>query len=84
MDFIRFAFIALYLLSGVTARSQQPAEADIIRKVFNDALTSYEAYHNLGWLCKNTAGRICGTGVRRKWQGSYLKNSAPLMYLPVL
>ena len=61
MDFIRFAFIALYLLSGVTARSQQPAEADIIRKVFNDALTSYEAYHNLEWLCKNTAGRICGT-----------------------
>lgn len=61
MDFIRFMVIALCLLTGIPAKSQQPAEADLIRKVFNEALTSYEAYHNLEWLCKNTAGRICGT-----------------------
>jgi len=57
---IRFATIALCLFAGITAKSQQPAEADLIRKVFNEALTSYEAYHHLEWLCKNTAGRICG------------------------
>lgn len=61
MNFIRFTVVALCLLAGIPVRSQQPAEADLIRKVFNEALTSYEAYHNLEWLCKNTAGRICGT-----------------------
>ncbi len=60
MNFIRFAAAALCLLSVIPAHSQQPAESDAIRKIFNEALTSYEAYHNLEWLCKNTAGRICG------------------------
>lgn len=61
MNLIRFTVAALCLLAGIPVKSQQPAEADLIRKVFNEALTSYEAYHNLEWLCKNTAGRICGT-----------------------
>lgn len=32
-----------------------------IRAVFDEALTSWESYSNLEWLCENTAGRICGT-----------------------
>lgn len=59
-DTIRFAATALLLLCGISAKPQQPAEADLIRRIFNEALISYESYHNLEWLCKNTAGRICG------------------------
>lgn len=58
--FFRIALAALWLAKGISTDAQQPAEADLIRKVFHEALTSYEAYHNLEWLCKNTAGRICG------------------------
>jgi hypothetical protein len=60
MNFIRFTVVALCLHAGIPAKSQQLAEADVIRKFFNEALTSYKAWHNLEWLCKNTAGRICG------------------------
>jgi hypothetical protein len=50
------------LLAGtlVTGRAQETGDSEKIRSIFNEALTSYEAYHNLEWLCKNTAGRICG------------------------
>jgi hypothetical protein len=47
-------------VSLVGTRAQEPNDADRIRSMFNDALTSYEAYHNLELLCRNTAGRICG------------------------
>ncbi|MFA6128075.1 MAG: M28 family peptidase [Bacteroidales bacterium] len=60
IDYIRFAVIVLSLLTVIQAKSQQPDESGMIRKVYNEALTSYEAYHNLEWLCKNTKGRICG------------------------
>jgi len=58
---LRIVMIAVGFLTGFHSQGQQPADADKIRSVFNEALTSYEAYHNLEWLCKNTAGRICGT-----------------------
>ncbi|MBT5424767.1 MAG: M20/M25/M40 family metallo-hydrolase, partial [Bacteroidetes bacterium] len=32
-----------------------------IEQIYHSALNSWEAYNNLEWLCKNTAGRICGT-----------------------
>lgn len=48
------------MAAGIPAHSQQFSESVQIRKLFDEALTSYEAYHNLEWLCKNTAGRICG------------------------
>jgi hypothetical protein len=60
IGFIRFAVAALLILTAIPAKSQQLQDADVIRKVFNEALTSYEAYNNLGWLCKHTRGRICG------------------------
>jgi carboxypeptidase Q len=60
IDFIRFTIMALSLIASVAAKPQQPAEGDMIRKIFNEALSSYEAYNNLEWLCKNTKGRICG------------------------
>ncbi len=60
MNLFRFVAVAMCLLSFIPARSQQPEEATVIRNIFNEALTSYEAYHNLEKLCKTTAGRICG------------------------
>ena len=60
IDFLRFAAVAMGLLCMIPAHSQQLEEAPLIRSIFNEALTSYEAYHNLEQLCKRTAGRICG------------------------
>ena len=56
----RFAVMMIGLATAFPIRAQQSADADQLKRIFNDALTSYEAYHNLEWLCKNTAGRICG------------------------
>jgi len=41
--------------------AQDKSDADVIRSLYEEALSSREAYKNLEWLCKNTAGRICGT-----------------------
>jgi carboxypeptidase Q len=57
---IRLAVTAMLLVSGIQVKSQEAGDADQIRKIFNEALISYEAYDQLEWLCKNTAGRICG------------------------
>lgn len=54
IGFIRFAVVALLISTGIPGKSQQPQDAEVIRKVFDEALTSYEAYNNLGWLCKHT------------------------------
>ena len=39
----------------------QPLPEQVVKSIFNEALTSNEAYENLRYLCKNTAGRIAGT-----------------------
>lgn len=39
----------------------QPSPEQVVNSIFNEALTSNEAYENLRYLCKNTAGRIAGT-----------------------
>jgi carboxypeptidase Q len=57
---IRLAVTVMLLVSGIQVKSQESGDADQIRKFFNEALGSYEAYGHLEWLCKNTAGRICG------------------------
>ncbi len=41
--------------------SAQDKDSLIIRKIFDAALTSRDAYDNLHWLCKNTKGRIDGS-----------------------
>ncbi|HBB93667.1 MAG: peptidase M28 [Bacteroidetes bacterium GWF2_49_14] len=55
-------FGTIILLSGslFMLPAQEAKDPDVFRSVFNEALTSYEAYHNLEWLCKNTKGRIGG------------------------
>jgi hypothetical protein len=57
---IRFVAIFLGVAAAIPMNAQQPADAEMVKRLYNDALTSYEAYDNLKWLCKNTAGRICG------------------------
>ncbi|KPK83497.1 MAG: peptidase M28 [Bacteroides sp. SM23_62_1] len=48
----------LSLLVNLYAQSQ---DSVIIRRIFDEALTSRAAYENLRYLCKNTKGRICGS-----------------------
>lgn len=56
---LKMISLAIILLTFFQTFAQQ--EKQKIDEIFNEALTSYEAYSNLEWLCKNTAGRICGT-----------------------
>ncbi|MCK5820573.1 MAG: M20/M25/M40 family metallo-hydrolase [Bacteroidales bacterium] len=53
-------FFILFLVPLVFQVHAQQDKARI-KAVFDEALTSYESYSNLKWLCENTAGRICGT-----------------------
>ena len=68
-DYISAAMkiISKYLISGliliqfaVNLRAQDP-DSLLLRKIFDEALSSDIAYENLRWLCKNTEGRIAGT-----------------------
>lgn len=52
--------LVFLMIFPVAVRAQQNDEI-IIRSIFDEALTSHEAYENLRYLCKNTAGRIAGT-----------------------
>jgi len=61
IDPIRLVMTALCMLTGVSAISQQNPDETIIKKFTDNALVSYESYDNLQWLCKHTAGRICGS-----------------------
>ncbi|MEA1897095.1 MAG: M20/M25/M40 family metallo-hydrolase [Bacteroidota bacterium] len=49
-----FIFLSLTLLKGQD-------EEKVLRALYDEALTNHEAYENLRYLCKNTAGRIAGT-----------------------
>jgi hypothetical protein len=52
----------VFLLSLIPAiLPAQDQDSIVIRRIFDEALTSREAYENLRWLCKNTKGRIAGT-----------------------
>ena len=54
-----FTVILAVIISFSSAT--QPSPDQVVKSIFNEALTSYEAYENLRFLCKNTAGRIAGT-----------------------
>lgn len=54
--------IIAILLTGIPQiLLSQDADSLQIRKFFDEALTSKVSYENLKILCKNTAGRICGS-----------------------
>ena len=53
--------VSLLLILASGAYAQKASDTEVLRTFYNDALESFEAYENLEWLCKNTAGRICGT-----------------------
>ncbi len=57
---MRKILISLLLIIPVLINAQDQ-DSILIRKIFDDALTSRVAYENLRWLCKNTKGRIAGT-----------------------
>lgn len=49
----------LFPVFGLLAQDQEHQQ--VIQRFYSEALSSYEAYHQLEWLCENTAGRISGT-----------------------
>jgi len=54
-----FTIILVAIISFPSATQSSPDQ--VVKSIFNEALTSNEAYENLRFLCKNTAGRIAGT-----------------------
>ena len=54
-------FFYILIFSSCFVSAQEKTDAEVIRSLYNEALSSWEAYENLEWLCKNTKGRICGT-----------------------
>lgn len=53
-----FRIIILFFSIQLNAQNQ---DSILIRRIFDDALSSRVAYENLRYLCKNTKGRISGT-----------------------
>ena len=55
-------FVIIILSIGIfgTISAQDKPEGRI-RQIYDEALTSHEAYENLRYLCKSTKGRISGT-----------------------
>ena len=53
-------FFIILITSGISVPAQD-ADSLLIRKIFDEALTSREAYENLRYLCKQCSGRIAGT-----------------------
>lgn len=47
----------LFLTTALSAQNN----AQIVKQIFDKALTSEIAYNQLKWLCEHTEGRICGT-----------------------
>ncbi len=52
---------SLLIVISSTLFAQEKTDAEVLRGLYDEALSSWEAYENLEWLCKNTKGRICGT-----------------------
>ncbi len=53
--------ILLILLSTSLILFSQDQDSLLIKRIFDEALSSRIAYENLRYLCKNTKGRISGT-----------------------
>jgi hypothetical protein len=58
---MKYLFLSILILSGSMVSAQERTDEEVIRDFYDEAVTSRVAYENLEWLCKNTAGRICGT-----------------------
>jgi len=56
----RFVICLLIGLAGPSSWAWSQHEA-VIKSIYDEALTSHEAYGNLNFLCKNTRGRLPGT-----------------------
>ena len=58
---MKYLILVGLLITTALLPAQDKMDTEVIRSFYDEALTSREAYENLEWLCKNTAGRICGT-----------------------
>ncbi|NVO02961.1 MAG: M20/M25/M40 family metallo-hydrolase [Bacteroidetes bacterium] len=53
--------MAFVLFACLSSNKAQNSDSIEIKKIYNEALSNDIAYKKLEYLCKNTAGRICGT-----------------------
>lgn len=58
---VAVATVATMVALPATAQQSAPADSAVIRKIYDDALTSYDSYNNLRYLTKNIGGRLSGS-----------------------
>jgi len=57
-----FLLIIVFATFGVGSQNSHPKEDSVIfKQFFHSALSGYEAYNNLEYLCKKFSGRLAGT-----------------------
>ncbi len=58
---MKFFFLPIALAMMMNALSAQESDEKVIRRIFDNVLTSAEAYHNLEFLCDSAPGRLLGS-----------------------
>ncbi len=53
--------LIIQLLLIINLSFSQNTDKEVVRKIFDNVLTSNEAYNNLEYLCKNAPGRLLGS-----------------------
>jgi hypothetical protein len=79
-----FLFGAILIINSFTVFSQN-TDSLVIRKIHNKALENPVAYRQLGYLCKNFSGRLCGSEQANKavaWIESVLMERMFTVLLP--
>ena len=56
----KIILVLFVLLAGISLKSQN-ADSLVLKQIFNNAITNYQAYNNLKYLCSETPGRLMGT-----------------------
>ena len=58
---IRYILSVVLLFSAMTGVRAENPDSVQLRKIFENAITNREAYHNLEFLCKQAPGRLLGS-----------------------
>jgi carboxypeptidase Q len=75
---IHFLFLFFFAMTGVSPAQNQ--DSVMISKIFTDALTHPDSYHNLDALCHKIGGRLAGTpssGKSLDWAENVLRGLKP-------
>ncbi len=58
---MRQVLLLIFMCGLLFEPGAQTTEEEIVKTIFDEALTDYAAYYNLGYLCKKFPGRITGS-----------------------